>query len=74
MSNLKLFNLFGLIAILIITCFLFGCLLGDDIDTIREKAGLRALTGTVIITGSALVGQTLTAATTDLGGSGTISY
>ena len=35
---------------------------------------LPALTGTVSITGTAQVGQTLTAVTTGLGGSGTISY
>ena len=37
-------------------------------------APLPPLTGTVIITGTAQVGQTLTANTDDLGGSGTISY
>ncbi len=35
---------------------------------------LPALTGTVTITGSAVVGQTLTANTENLGGAGTISY
>ena len=47
----------------------FGFAACDDPD-----AGLPALTGTVTITGTAQVGQTLTANTGSLGGSGTITY
>ncbi|MCL2804850.1 MAG: SUMF1/EgtB/PvdO family nonheme iron enzyme [Treponema sp.] len=54
----------GIIAVLAVIGLAFGSC-DDDIST---------LTGTVVITGNAQVGQTLTANTDDLDGSGTISY
>jgi hypothetical protein len=67
----KLLRMLGIIAIVAIIGFsMAGC----DNDPEPTPGGDPALTGTVSISGSAAVGQTLTAVTTSLGGSGTITY
>jgi len=66
--------------VVIIISFLFSaCLLGDDIETIRKRAGrdkekLHDLAGTVSITGINKVGETLTADISKLEGTGVPSY
>jgi len=65
-SVMKMFEVVVLLAT--IGVVMVGCLEPDsDLE-------LTALTGTVSISGTAQVGQTLTANTSTLGGSGTISY
>jgi len=65
----KAIKLIGVIAMVAVIGFSMAACGGDDND-----GGAPALTGTVSITGTATVGQTLTANTVSLGGSGTISY
>ncbi|MCL2444117.1 MAG: SUMF1/EgtB/PvdO family nonheme iron enzyme, partial [Treponema sp.] len=60
----NIFKLLGFITLIIIGFAFISC----------PEPGLTALTGTVSISGHAQVGQTLTAETDNLGGSGTISY
>jgi len=63
-------NIVKMLGFIAVTAIIgFGFAACDDPD-----AGLPALTGTVTITGTAQVGQTLTANTGSLGGSGTITY
>jgi len=81
-NKLKLFNIITLA--LIISFITAGCPKGDDPENEKEKekentnqdqsSSQAALTGTVTITGTAQVGQTLTANTSGLSGSGIISY
>ena len=59
----------SLILALLISALLTGCK-----DPGNPNPGLPVLTGTVSITGTAQIGQTLTANTGSLGGSGTITY
>jgi len=51
-----------------------GSVTSTPTATVVDDSGLPALSGTVSIIGTAQVGQTLTADTSNLGGSGTISY
>jgi len=60
-------KLFGIITIFALIGFIFT----TCVDTLNEISELK---GTVTIIGNAMVGQTLTADTSALGGSGTISY
>ena len=64
-----------IICSLLIVTFICSCSLGGDLENLwKEPKGLPALDGTVSISGIAQVGQTLTADTSALGGSGNISY
>jgi len=72
------FKFFGIITFAVIIGFVFwGCGRQDVITSWIIDPGPYpdpTLTGTVIITGTAQVGETLTAYTGSLGGTGTISY
>jgi hypothetical protein len=61
---------FGIIVLVTIIGFTFAACEDQDLETDQ----LPALTGTVTITGDAQVGQTLTANTTNLSGSGIITF
>ena len=69
MKTLKIF-------LILSVCFLiFGLIIAAcDNVTANGETFIPAFTGTVSINGTAQVGQTLTADTTSLGGTGTISY
>jgi len=71
----KLFKLIGVIAFIAVIVFSFiTCDNGTTADEPTPKPKPSPLTGTVSISGTAKVGQILTANTSLLGGSGTISY
>jgi len=65
----KLLNLFGIVVFLAVIGFIFAACPEPETDS-----ELPTLTGMVTISGTARVGQTLTADTSALGGSGTIDY
>jgi hypothetical protein len=69
-NTIKLIGIIALAAVIGLT--MTAC--NDSGGSDGKKESQPALTGTVSITGTAQVGQTLTADTGSLGGSGTISY
>jgi formylglycine-generating enzyme required for sulfatase activity/fibronectin type 3 domain-containing protein len=69
-NSLKSFEAMRNIAIIAITAIIWLTFASCT----EEDSGLPALTGSVTITGTAQAGETLTANTSSLGGTGTISY
>jgi len=64
----------SILAIILITVIGFAFTACSGSGTDKPQVSIPQLTGTVSISGTAEVGQTLTANTSSLGGSGTISY